>query len=298
LFFQHAERFFNKLSILPGKNTMTVFVRKTAYRGPVRAVVLDWAGTAVDFGSIGPAAVFVDVFARFGIIVSLAEVRQFMGIAKKDHIRSLCALESVAEQWQKKYGAPPAEAAVDRLYAETEPMMAATVVGHADPIPGLQETVADLRRQGIQIGSSTGYTAPIMAALAPAAAKKGYAPDAMVCSSDVPAGRPFPWMCWLNAIRLQVYPLEAVVKIGDTISDVEAGLNAGMWTIGLSVSGNELGLSIEDVSRLSEQELQARIEPIRRRYQEAGAHHVAAGIWEVLPAIEQINARLRRGETP
>jgi phosphonoacetaldehyde hydrolase len=277
---------------------MSIFIRKQTYTGPVKAVVLDWAGTAVDYGSIGPAAVFVDVFAKFGVDVSIAEVRQFMGVAKKDHIRSICSLPSVVDQWQKQNDRPPDETDVERIYAETEPMMVDTITRHADLIPGLLETVDALRRQEVKIGSSTGYTTPMMAALVPAASAQGYAPDAIVCASDVPAGRPYPWMCFLNAIQLQVYPLEAVVKIGDTISDIEAGLNAGMWTIGLSQSGNELGISEQEASQLSAQELKAKTDPIADRYRDADAHFVAAGIWEVLPVIEDINARLARGEKP
>jgi phosphonoacetaldehyde hydrolase len=277
---------------------MSIFIRKQAYTGPVKAVVLDWAGTAVDYGSIGPAAVFVDVFAKFGVAVSLAEVRQFMGVAKKDHIRKICNLPSVIAQWQQKNDRSPDETDVESIYAETEPMMVETIPRHADLIPGLLETVDSLRRQGVKIGSSTGYTAPMMAALVPAARARGYAPDAIVCASDVPAGRPYPWMCFLNAIQLQVYPLEAVVKIGDTVSDIEAGLNAGMWTIGLTQSGNELGISEQEASQLSAQELMAKTDPIADRYQDAGAHFVAAGIWDVLPVIEDINVRLARGEKP
>jgi phosphonoacetaldehyde hydrolase len=277
---------------------MSIFIRKQAYTGPVKGVVLDWAGTAVDFGSIGPAAVFVDVFAKFGVDVSVADVRQFMGVAKKDHIRSICGLPSVIAQWQQKNDRSPDETDVEHIYAETEPMMVDTITRHADLIPGLLETVERLRQQGVKIGSSTGYTAPMMAALVPIARAQGYIPDAIVCASDVPAGRPYPWMCFLNAIQLQVYPLEAVVKIGDTISDIEAGLNAGMWTIGLTQSGNELGISEQKVSQFSAQEMQAKTEPIADRYRGAGAHFVAAGIWEVLPIIEKISARLARGEKP
>jgi phosphonoacetaldehyde hydrolase len=277
---------------------MSIFIRNQAYTGPVKAVVLDWAGTAVDYGSIGPAAVFVDVFAKFGVDVSVADVRQFMGVAKKDHIRNICGLPTVAARWQKKNGRPPDENDVERIYAETEPMMVETVTRHADLIPGLLETIESLRQQGVKIGSSTGYTAPMMQALVPAARARGYVPDAVVCASDVPAGRPYPWMCYLNAIQLQVYPLEAVVKIGDTISDIEAGLNAGMWTVGLTQSGNELGLSEQEVSRLKPQEIQSKTAPIAARYQDVGAHYVAAGIWEVLPLIEDINVRLARGEKP
>jgi phosphonoacetaldehyde hydrolase len=221
-----------------------------------------------------------------------------MGVAKKDHIHSICSLPSVVDQWQKQNDRPPDETDVERIYAETEPMMVDTITRHADLIPGLLETVDALRRQEVKIGSSTGYTTPMMAALVPAARAQGYAPDAVVCASDVPTGRPYPWMCFLNAIQLQVYPLEAVVKIGDTISDIEAGLNAGVWTIGLTQSGNELGISEQEASQLSAPELKAKTDPIADRYRDAGAHFVAAGIWEVLPVIEAINARLARGEKP
>lgn len=277
---------------------MTIFIRNQAYTGPVKAVILDWAGTAVDYGSIGPAAVFVDVFAKFEVDVSVADVRQFMGIAKKDHVRSICGLPSVVAQWQKKNDRPPNESDVERIYAETEPMMITTITRHSDLIPGLLETVDSLREQGIKIGSSTGYTAPMMEALVPAARNQGYVPDAIVCASDVPAGRPYPWMCYLNAIQLEAYPLEAIVKIGDTISDIEAGLNAGMWTIGLTQSGNELGLSREEVSQMSAEELKAKTDPIERRYRDIGTHYVAAGIWEIQPLIGDINAQLSRGAKP
>jgi len=277
---------------------MHCYHKTSRYTGPLRAVVLDWAGTAVDYGCMGPAAVFVDVFAQFEIEVSVAEARSFMGVAKKEHIRRICALDKVKRQWQARYGKAPDETAIDALYARTEPMMAATAARFSDPIPGLLETVAALRTQGLKIGSSTGYTQTIMAALVPAAAGKGYDPDTVVSSSDVPAGRPYPWMCYLNAIRLEVFPLEAVVKIGDTTSDIEAGRNAGMWTIGLTQSGNELGLTRQAAESADPAELRPRIESISARFQEAGAHFTAAGVWEVLPLIDEINARLSRGERP
>ena len=100
--------------------------------------------------------------------------------------------------------------------------MIAAITTHADPIPGLLPFVDGLRKRHIKIGSCTGYTAPMMAVLVPEAAKRGYSPDCAVCSSDVPAGRPFPWMCYQNAIRLQVFPLESMVKIGDTICTRES----------------------------------------------------------------------------
>jgi phosphonoacetaldehyde hydrolase len=272
--------------------------RSTTRTGPVRAVILDWAGTAVDYGCIGPAAVFVDVFQRFGVAVTMDEARQFMGLMKKDHLRSMCALPRVAARWQAAHGRVASEADIDALYAETEPMMVAAVARHAELIPGLLAFAEALRRKGIRIGSTTGYTRPMMEVLVPEARAKGYRPDAVVCSSDVPAGRPYPWMCYLNAIRLGVHPMSAMVKIGDTLSDVEEGLNAGMWTVGITRTGNLLGLSEPETGRLPPEELASRLRAAEETLRRAGAHYTVEGIWEALPVIEAIEARLAAGERP
>jgi phosphonoacetaldehyde hydrolase len=268
------------------------------YTGPVRAVVLDWAGTAVDYGCLGPAQVFVEIFAAQGVAVGLEEARRFMGLEKRAHIRRMCGEAAVAARWSAVHGRPPGEGDIDRLYEATVPLMAAAAAARAAPIPGLLDAVAAWREQGIKLGSTTGYTAPIMAALRPAAAKQGYRPDAVVCATEVPAGRPYPWMCYLNAIRLEVFPMAAMVKIGDTLPDISEGLNAGMWTVGVTCSGNEMGLDAGEVAEMAPAELEARLAPIRRRFREAGAHYVIDGIWQAAPVVAEINRRLARGETP
>ncbi|MBN2231446.1 MAG: phosphonoacetaldehyde hydrolase [Deltaproteobacteria bacterium] len=264
----------------------------------VRGVVLDWAGTTVDYGSRGPAAVFVDVFRRFGVTASITAARRFMGMAKKDHVRNMLALPEIAGQWREVHGRLPGDRDLDEVYAATEPMMIETVARHAEPIPGVLDTVAELRRRGIAIGSSTGYTAPIMAALLPAAKRHGYEPDVVVCATDVPAGRPYPWMCWLNAIRLEIFPLAAMVKIGDTISDIEAGINAGMWTVGVTLTGNETGLPQAEAKALPAAEREARHREITTRFGAAGAHYCVAALADVPPLIDEIDARLKQGEKP
>lgn len=271
-----------------------IYPWKSVYIGPVKGVVLDWAGTAVDYGCMGPAAVFVDVFDNFGVRVTISEARQFMGLMKKDHIRNMCALPSVAGQWQQKYGKTPDEKDVDALYRETEPMMVSAISRHADLIPGLLEFVNGLHGRRIKIGSSTGYTNSMMEVLVPVACQNGYQPDSIVCSSDVPAGRPYPWMCFQNAINLETYPMEAMVKIGDTIADIEEGLNAGMWVIGISKSGNELGLTRKDAENLDPAELKMQLVAIEERFHATGAHYVAEGIWQCLPIIDEISRLLSR----
>jgi phosphonoacetaldehyde hydrolase len=277
---------------------MDVFIRTGPYTGPVRAMVLDWAGTAVDYGCMGPVAVFIEVFKRHGVSVTIAEARGPMGLMKKDHVRSMCQMEFVAAKWKAVHGQWPDEQDVESMYADVEPLLISSVARYAEPIPGLLDTVKKLRAEGIRIGSSTGYTTPMMAVLVEEASRRGYRPDSVVSSSDVPAGRPYPWMCYVNAINLGIYPFEAWVKIGDTVTDIHEGLNAGMWTIGVTKTGNELGLTEAEVARLAPSDLRKRLDVIEKRLYEGGAHYVTESI-EACPAIiESINARLARGERP
>jgi phosphonoacetaldehyde hydrolase len=277
---------------------LSVFIRNKAYTGPVQAVVFDWAGTAVDHGSVGPVAVFVEVFSRQGVEVSWAEARKPMGLMKRDHVEAMCADPSVLDKWRAAKGANPAQADIDAMYQETERLMVSCIALHSDPIPGVLDAVGTLRRMGVKIGSSTGYTGPMMKVLAPAAAAKGYAPDAIVTSSDVPRGRPYPWMCLQNAIRLETYPMESMIKVGDSMSDVQEGLNAGMWTIGISRTGNEMGLTLDGLARLSANERATRLSAIAGRFKAAGAHYVAESVADVPALVEAVNERLARGETP
>ncbi|BBO84104.1 hypothetical protein DSCO28_46700 [Desulfosarcina ovata subsp. sediminis] len=105
-------------------------------------------------------------------------------------------------------------------------------------------------------------------------------------------------MCYQNAIRLQVYPMAAMIKIGDTISDIEEGLNAGMWTIGLTQSSNELGLPADLVAAVPLSEMERRLAVIEARYRQAGAHYVVRGIWECTAVVEDIGRRLPDDNRP
>lgn len=274
------------------------FVFQRTYRGPLKAVILDWAGTTIDFGSFAPVAVFIRLFERYGISVSKEDVRSGMGLMKRDHLRLILNRPAVAQAWHQINGSPPTEADVDRLFAEFASLQVEILRQHTIPIRGLEETLANLRQRKLKIGSTTGYTRPMMEIILPEAEKQGYVPDALVCPDEVPAGRPYPWMIYQNLIQLQVYPAEAVVKVGDTLPDIEEGLNAGLWTVGLTLSGNLLGLSETEVAALPAAELAAKREAIAKQLYQSGAHYVIDGIWDLPPVLDDIQMRLSRGERP
>ena len=274
------------------------FIFHRSYRGPLKAVLLDWAGTTMDYGCMAPAVVFMDVFKRKGVEISIDEAREPMGAHKRVHIRQITKNESVAKRWEQKYGRKPNEDDVEAMFKDFIPLQLQCLAQYSDLIPGTLEAVAEFRRRGLKIGSTTGYTEEMMDILQSEAKRRGYVPDSTVCATQVPAGRPHPFMCLQNAINLQIYPMEAFVKVGDTLPDIEEGLNAGMWTIGLAKTGNEMGLPEKEIEALDPEVRSARLARAYKRMQQTGAHYVVDGISEVPPLLDQINARLSRGDRP
>lgn len=274
------------------------FVYQRFYRGPVKGVILDWAGTTLDYGCFASVVVFLEVFKRQNVPITIEQAREPMGAHKKVHIRQILKIENVAQRWQEVYGRKPDEKDVEKMFAEFVPLQCACLADYSELIPGTIETVEKIRKRGIKIGSTTGYIAGMMEIVLEEAKKQDYVPDSSVCSSEVPAGRPYPWMCIQNAVNLQLYPMESLVKVGDTPPDITEGLNAGMWTIGLAKTGNEVGLTEREIKNLDPEIYNNKLKKAYQRLAQAGAHFVVDGISDILPVLEKINLRLTMGEKP
>lgn len=268
------------------------------YRGRLQGVVLDWAGTTVDYGSLAPIRVLQKIFADRGLEITEEEARRDMGVLKSDHIRSLLRLPRIADEWERRYRQTPGEDEVAKLFADFMSQQLACLVQHSAVILGVTEVVQRLRDRGLRIGSTTGYTRPLLDLLLSHAARQGYVPDCAFCPDDVGAGRPLPWMMYENAVRMKVYPLEAIVKVGDTISDVEEGLNAGTWAVAVAQTGNMIGLTEEQWGALPQSERAARLQDARHKLLDAGAHYVIDTLADLEAVLDRIEARLQAGELP
>ncbi len=264
----------------------------------LRAVVLDWAGTMVDHGSLAPMGVFVEAFARFGVELTIDEARGPMGMAKRPHIATLMALPRIAEAWRRAHGRDPGEADIDAVYELFVPMNVEVAARYADVIPGAAAAVDLLRGRGLKIGSSTGYTREIMAEVIPVAAAQGYVPDCIVCTGDTPDGRPTPFMLYRAFLDLKVWPAWACIKVDDTEVGIEEGRNGGCWTVGVAVTGNVFGLSLAETRALPADALASRRAAAAARLDAAGAHYVIDGVADILPVAQAIEERLARGERP
>jgi len=264
----------------------------------VRAVIFDISGTVLDFGSRGPLVAFQELFARHGVPVTAEEARRPMGAHKKDHIREVLADAGVARRWKAAHHTTADEATVEKLYAEFVPLQTEVVVRHADVIPGVPELMKSLRGRGLKVANTTGFVRNMIAGLIPLAAQGGYTPDLWVCPDDVGQGRPAPWMIFHAAKHLGVYPMSAIVKVGDTPADIEEARAAGTWSVAVVHHGNEVGLSADELAALAPAERTARIQSARARLLAAGPHYIIDTIADLPGSIDLINGRLARGDRP
>jgi len=264
----------------------------------IKAVIFDWAGTVLDHGSRAPMAAFVEAFSRFGVEISIADARGPMGMAKRDHIRLVGA--AAAETWRAKHGRDFSEADIDAVFEVFEPLNIAAVEKpeHSTLIAGAREALDFCTARGIRIGSTTGYTRPIMERLAPLAARQGFTPEVMVCAGDLPAGRPAPLQMWYAMAKMGIWPASDVVKCDDTPPGIGEARNAGAWAVGFAMSGNIAGLSEPEMAKASEAqraEVRARA---KRELLDSGAHLVVDSIADLPRAIAEIEARQAQGEMP
>jgi phosphonoacetaldehyde hydrolase len=262
----------------------------------IKAVIFDWAGTVLDHGSRAPMGAFVEAFARFGVPLTIEQARGPMGMAKADHIRLVGRAANAA--WRERHGHDFSEPDVQAIFDVFEPLNVAAVEAHAALIPGAKATLDWCAARGIRIGSTTGYTRPIMARLAPLGAAQGFAPEVMVCAGDLAAGRPAPLQMWKAMAEMGVWPAAVVIKVDDTPPGIGEGRAAGTWTVGVALTGNIAGLSAEELAALDPAARDALRQRAAAELAAAGADLVIDSIADLPAAVAEIEARLARGDCP
>lgn len=264
----------------------------------LRAVIFDWAGTMVDFGSRAPAAAFVGAFAQFQVKVSVEEARKPMGLPKRDHIAAMLEDEAIAGRWMKTRGNTPGDSDIDAIYDVFVPLNEDIAARHADLIPGAAEISNALKHHDVKVGSTTGYVRSIMERIVPIAADQGYSPDNLVCADDVPVGRPTAMMMYKCFVDLGVHEPWRIVKVDDTAPGIGEGKAAGTWTVGISLSGNEIGLSADELSEAKKDQVQSSNSHARGILLDAGSHYVVDTVGDLMPVLEEVSERIAAGERP
>ncbi len=268
------------------------------YVGPVEAIITDWAGTTVDFGCMAPVMAFQRAFAGAGVAVSAAEARGPMGKDKRTHVEEVLFHPAVAQRWEQAKGAAPTQSDVDAIYEAYIPLQIEAIRERAQLIPGWLDAYEELREHGLRFGANTGYNREMSEVVVAAAAEAGFRPDSVVNADEVPQGRPFPAMALLNAAQLGVTDVAACIKVDDTVPGIEEGLAAGMWTVGVAVSGNAVGLDVGEWEAKTDAEQEILRDAAVAKLSAAGAHVVVDSVADLPGAVEMIEEALMGGGRP
>ncbi|KAH9495049.1 hypothetical protein Btru_018692 [Bulinus truncatus] len=275
------------------------YVRK--YTGPVRACIMDWSGTTIDKYVLAPALVFVEVFKKNGVHITMAEARAPMGVRKDVHVKTIMEMPEVRMKWKSVHGEFPTPKDAQRLYEDLVPMQLGVLLKYTDLIPECVDAMNTLRKDfGCKIGVTTGFTRSMVDVLLPEAKRQGFVPDANIAGDDVINGsRPKPFMLYANLDRLNVPEIHSVVKVDDTTTGVAEALSAGCWGVGVARYSNYMDInSLEEEAALTESDIEGRLQRTRGLLTQAGAHYVIDTLAELPSVVADINARLSRGESP
>ena len=260
----------------------------------IEGVIFDWAGTTVDFGCFAPVHAFISIFRDAGVELTMDEARAPMGMLKRDHIRAILEMPRIGKLWEEKWNAAYQTKDIDALYAEFEPKLLATLADYTEPLPDVLETVTKLRNDGLKIGSTTGYTDSMMRIVSAGAKAKGYAPDCWITPDSTDSlGRPYPYMIFRNMQALRLSAPWTVVKVGDTLSDIREGVQAGVWSVGVIIGSSQLGMSLDEYQGLSSSSKAVAVRSAHNAFLEAGADFTINTLSELPVLIERINCLLQ-----
>jgi len=276
---------------------------RTGFSGPLKAIILDWSGTTADAHVLAPAVVFVDVFKKHGVPISMVEARGPMGLRKDLHIAKILEIPDVRERWTKIKGSAPTATTVDELFADFVPMQLACLGKYTTLLPGAADTVKTLQNDfKMLVGSTTGFVESMVDVLLADAKKQGYTPDYSVAGDQVENNmgfRPAPFMIYKNLVNLGVFPIESVLKVDDTVSGVGEGINAGCWSVGVAGLSNYTNVdSLEQWDAMSAAEKEERVQDSRIKLYGSGAHYVIDEISDIIDVVNDVNKRLAAGEKP
>jgi len=279
------------------------FDDRPKYTGPLQAVILDWSGTTADQHVLAPAVVFVEVFKKHGVEISMAEARGPMGLRKDLHIAKILEIPEVRQRWIDTKGETPDQSTVDKLFTDFVPMQCAVLHKYTDLIPGAADAVKVMKNElNLKVGSTTGFTKVMVDILLADAKKQGYEPDSSVAGDQVKNNmgfRPAPFMIYENIVQLGVWPIQSVIKVDDTVSGVGEGLSAGCWSVGVCGLSNYTDVdSNEEWAVMSAEEKAKRVAASREMLRTSGAHYVCDSIVELPEICRDINRRMALGEQP
>jgi len=223
------------------------------YKGPIKLVILDIAGTVCDgpqdlrhlypnddgLAVKGPVIVFDQMFQKFGLDVDWPTIRKPMGRFKREHLADIMAFDHVSAQYRKLHGRSHTDADLDEMFDMFRPIMAEVAISEdlIRPFDGLAEAIAMLQADGVLVGCDTGYPKETCESIYATLEQKHSIRFDVVADSENVRGRPTPFLVYDCMYKANVFPPAAVIKADDITAGVQEGANSGAWTVGICETG-------------------------------------------------------------
>ena len=182
----------------------------------MRALIFDMDGVLVDSEPLWRFAER-QIFAEVGLELTDADCESTMGMRS----------DEVIEHW---YRLSPWEGATcTEMEAQLEERMRELITEQATAMPGVEESIAMARAEGLALGLATSSAPPLIEAVL---TKLGLGDAFAIAHSaiDEELGKPHPAVFLTTARLLGIEPSECVA-IEDSIAGVRAGKAAGMRVI-------------------------------------------------------------------
>lgn len=205
---------------------------------PIKLLVLDMAGTTVNEGG-AVYEVLRRSMQQAGITVTENEIDPWHGAQKIEVIEHFARREFFGG---KREGLSATEEAkleqvmkkVDEVFVD---QLAEVYFSPGSTIslisPSLPEYLNKLRSFGCKVALNTGYPRKLQRGIIDHLHMNEFI-DHFISAQDVPCGRPSPFMIHRLMEHLDVQNVKQVAKAGDTIRDIQEGVNAGCsLTIGV-----------------------------------------------------------------
>jgi len=225
----------------------------------IKMIVFDMAGTVIDENNVVYKTLFEAIHAE-GYQLTLEQV-----LAEGAGKEKFQAIKDVLQ----KYADVVSYEMLNRIFQNFQSKLSSAYqVLEIIAQPGAEELFRELKKKGIYIVLNTGYdlrTAKLI--LRKVGWEEGNQIDAIVTASDVVNSRPQPDMIEFAKEEFEMNSTDQIVKIGDSIIDIEEGLNAKCF----------LNIGITTGAHSREQLLTAKPD------------YVIDNLLEILPLIERVN---------
>ena len=259
----------------------------------LEGIILDWAGTILDYGCLAPTNHFKEVFRNSGVNISEEEARSSVGSLKKDHLEHIFKIPRVHDEWLRIHGKEANQHDIDFMYSQFEHSLAKSLMERSTPIEGAKEFIDEIKAAGLKIGSSTGYPKEMLECIVEYAKKSGIELDAWV-SPDMVSDydRPYPFMIFKNMELLGLEDVRRVVKVGDTCADIKEAHNAGMIAIAKLDGSAELGFSEKSYGLADSWQKEEAYTRARDVFESCYADYIVKDFKELLDVLYQIDEQL------